>query len=271
MRNFTNKVVVITGAGSGIGKELARQFSELGALLVLNDRDDTDLEETYAALPRATQGLRRAFDVSDMAEMESFARETRQSLGRVDVVINNAGMSVRPRPAVVIPIEEYERVLNVNLYGVINGSLAFMPYLRERERASLVNISSVFGMFAFPGSAPYNVSKFAVRGFTETLRVEFGKRMHICCVHPGGIATNIVRKVEMDAGPEREEFIRNFDKNARTTAKQAAAKIIRAIEKEKSRLLIGRDAFWIDKFTRLLPGSYERVLARWFKSEKFLK
>ena len=261
---------MITGAGSGIGRELSRQFARRAAILVLNDRDESALEATWAELPRTTRGLRRAFDVSDRDEMESFARETRQTLGRVDVVINNAGMSVRQRPAANVDTDAYARVLDTNLWGTINGTLAFMPYLRERQEASLVNVSSVFGLIGFPGSAPYNVSKFAVRGFTETLRVEFGKKLHVCCVHPGGIATNIHRNVEMEEGPERRNFIRNFEKAAKTTPERAAKRILYAINKKKSRLLIGRDAFWIDKFTRLLPASYERVLLRWYDAEKFL-
>ena len=271
MRDFTNRAIVITGAGSGIGRELARQFADRGAILALNDRDATTLQETWDALAPATHGIKQAFDVSDGRAMERFAREVRQSLGQVDVVINNAGMSVRQRSIVKLTEEDYRRVLDVNLWGVIHGSNHFLPYLRERDEASLVNISSVFGLFAFPGSAPYNVSKFAVRGFTESLRVELGKAMHICCVHPGGIATNIAHNIDMEEGPERQEFLKNFDRQAKTTAEQAAAKIIQAIEKKKQRLLIGRDAFWIDKFARLLPASYERVLLRWFKPERWLK
>ncbi|MBB4080888.1 butyryl-CoA dehydrogenase [Lewinella aquimaris] len=270
MKDFHDKVVVITGAGSGIGRELARQFAVRGAVLSLNDRNLDALEETWNALPVNSRGLCRAFDVGDRESMDDFARETRQSLGRVDVVINNAGMSVRQQPAVNIAMEDYEKTLSVNLWGVVYGSLAFLPHLRERDEASLVNVSSVFGLFGFPGTAPYNISKFAVRGFTETLRVEFGKLLHICCVHPGGIATNIHRNVEIEDERERDRFIRNFEKQARTTAAEAAAQIIKAIERKKTRLLIGRDAYWIDKFARLLPGSYERVLARWYKPEKFL-
>ncbi|MCP9234331.1 SDR family oxidoreductase [Lewinella sp. JB7] len=270
MKDFNGKVVVITGAGSGIGRELARQFAARGAVLALNDLHDLTLDETWHDLPAPARGLRRAFDVGDRTAIEDFAQETRQSLGRVDVMINNAGMSVRQQPAAAIAIEDYETTLRVNLWGVVYGSLAFLPYLRERDGASLVNISSVFGLFAFPGSGPYNISKFAVRGFTETLRVEFGKLLHVCCVHPGGIATNIHRNVAIDDPQERERFIRNFDKQARTTAAEAARQIIRAVERRQPRLLIGRDAYWIDKFTRLLPGSYERILARWYKPETFL-
>ncbi|CAH1001084.1 Putative oxidoreductase SadH [Neolewinella maritima] len=267
---FNEKVVVITGAGSGIGRELAWQLAARGAVLALNDYNETSLEETWAELPERTRGLRKVFDVGDQDAMRAFADETHKTLGRVDVVINNAGMSVRQQSVTKLDIEAYERTLQVNLWGVIYGSQFFLPYLRQQADASLVNISSVFGLFAFPGSGPYNVSKFGVRGYTETLRVELGKLMHICCVHPGGIATNIHRNVVIDDERERERFIRNFEKQAKTTAAQAAGKIIKAIETKKRRLLIGRDAYWIDKITRLMPGNYERVLARWFKPEQFL-
>ena len=270
MKDFKGKVVVITGAGSGIGRELAWQLAARGAVLALNDLKDDALEETWAELPERTRGLRRAFDVGDRAAVQDFANAVKDELGRVDVVVNNAGFSVRQQPVVYSRVEEYERTLRVNLWGVIYGSLAFLPYLREQPDASLVNISSVFGLFAFPGSGPYNTSKFAVRGFTETLRVEMGNRMHVCCVHPGGIATNIHRNVEIDDPRERERFIRTFEKQAKTTAAEAARQIIIGIEKRKPRVLIGRDAYWIDKVTRLLPSRYESVLARWLDRDRFL-
>ena len=270
MKDFKGKVVVITGAGSGIGRELAWQLAARGAVLAINDLKGEALAETWAELPERTRGLQRAFDVGDRDAMQRFANDVKDGLGRVDVVINNAGFSVRQQPVAYSRIEDYERTLRVNLWGVIYGSLAFLPYLREQPRASLVNVSSVFGLFAFPGSGAYNVSKFGVRGFTETLRVEMGKLMHICCVHPGGIATNIHRNVEIEDPQERELFIRNFEKQAKTTAWEAARQIIRGIEREKPRVLIGRDAYWIDKITRLMPARYERVLARWFNPDKFL-
>ena len=270
MRDFQGKVVVITGAGSGIGRELARQLAARGAVLALNDWNAETLNETWNSLPKASRGLQEAFDVGDKVAMRSFADTVQATLNRVDVVINNAGMSVRQQSVTELDLEAYEKTLRVNLWGVIYGSQFFLPYLRRQPEASLVNISSVFGLFAFPGSAPYNISKFGVRGFTETLRVELGKLMHICCVHPGGILTNIHRNVEIEDIKERERFVKLFEKQAKTTAAEAATQIVRAIEKKKQRLLIGRDAYWIDKVTRLLPGSYERVLARWFKPERFL-
>lgn len=272
MQDFTNKIVVITGAGSGIGRQLAYQFANHGAILALNDWKADELNETFHALPESARGLQAAFDVGDRKSMEDFAKTCRAQLGRVDIVINNAGMSVRQMPIVYSRVEQYEKVLQVNLYGVIYGSLAFLPYLREQEGSSLVNISSVFGLMGFPGSAPYNVSKFGVRGFTETLRVEMkDTKLHVACVHPGGIQTNIAKNVEIEDPKEKEQFVKFFEKQAPTTAAQAATTIIKGIRKKKKRILIGRDARFIDRITRLIPSSYEYILAKWLKSDRFLK
>lgn len=271
MQDFKDKVVVITGAGSGIGRALAEQFAAAGAILALNDWKSDTLATTFEQLPPASQGLQSAFDVGDRAAVEAFANRCAAKLGRVDVVINNAGMSVRQMPIIYSKIEQYERVLQINLWGVIYGSLAFLPHL-QRSAGSLVNISSVFGLMGFPGSAPYNVSKFGVRGFTETLRVEMKDTdLHVACVHPGGIRTNIAQNVTIEDPVEREKFVQFFYKMAKTTAPQAAATIITGIRKRKPRILIGRDARMIDRFTRLLPNSYENVLTRWLKSDRFLK
>ncbi len=271
MKDFNDKVVVITGAGSGIGRELALQLGKRGAVLALNDWTEAGLDETWEQLPENARGLKDNFDVGDRAAVEKFAHQVHQDLGRVDVVINNAGLSIEQKPVIYTTVEDFEKVLRVNLWGVIYGSLAFLPYLRERRGSSLVNISSVFGLFAFPGSGPYNVSKFGVRGFTETLRVELrGTGIHIGCVHPGGIKTNIVKNVEMADAKAKERLMSTFDKQARTTAEEAAKVIIRGIERRNPRILIGSDARFVDKITRLLPASYERVLARWLKPERFL-
>lgn len=271
MRDFQKKVIVITGAGSGIGRELSKEFASRGAILALNDWNEEALSETWEMLPAGARGYRAAFDVGDRGEVEAFATATRKALGRVDIVLNNAGMSLPPNPVIHSQVEDYEKVLRVNLWGVIYGSLSFLPYLREGQGGCLVNISSVFGLMGFPGTAPYNVSKFGVRGFTETLRVEMkGSNLQVVCVHPGGIRTNIANNVEFSDKEERERFVRNFEKSAPTTAAEAASVIIRGIEKGKSRITIGKDARFIDRVTRLLPATYENILARWVKPERFL-
>lgn len=272
MQDFRNKVVVITGAGSGIGQELAMQFAAKGAVLALNDWNAEALSDTWELLPETAKGMQVAFDVGNRTAVEDFAKAVTEQLGRVDVVINNAGMSLPPSPIVYTEIEDYEKVLQVNLWGVIYGSLAFLPALRAGDGGCLVNVSSVFGLMGFPGSAPYNVSKFGVRGFTETLRVEMGAtNLQVVCVHPGGIRTNIANNVKFEDAVERERFVKQFEKQAPTMPDQAAAVIIRGIEKGKKRITIGSDARFIDRITRLLPASYESILAKWLDSDKFLK
>lgn len=272
MQDFTGKVAVITGAGSGIGRELALQLSAKGAILALNDWQAAALEETWLLLPPESRGYQAVFDVSQRQAVEQFATDCEAQLGRIDVVFNNAGMSLQQNPVIHSQVEEYEKVLAVNLWGVIYGSLAFLPALQKRESAALVNVSSVFGLMGFPGSAPYNVSKFGVRGFTETLRVEMrSTKLQIVCVHPGGIKTNIARNIPINDPAYREKFIRDFDKQAPTTSAQAASTILKGLAAGKSRILIGKDARFIDKITRLFPSNYESILTRWLKPEKFFK
>jgi len=271
MKNFSQKVVVITGAGSGIGRELAMQFAAKGAILALNDWNEDALAETWEILPEEARGYMEAFDVGNRETFEKFAASVRKALGRVDVVINNAGMTLQIRPVIYSEIEDYEKVLQVNLWGVIYGSLSFLPLLREQKESCLVNISSVFGLMGFPGQAPYNVSKFGVRGFTETLRVEMrGTGLQVICVHPGGIKTNIAKNALATDQASHDRFIKNFEKNSPTTAAKAAEVIISGILREKNRITIGSDARFIDKITRLMPESYERVLAKGLNRAKFL-
>ena len=272
MQNFKNKVIVITGAGSGIGQELAIQFAAKGAILALNDLKEETLAETWEVLPAESRGYIEAFDVGDRSAVENFAASVGKALGRVDVVINNAGFTLAINPVIHSVIEDYEKVIRVNLWGVIYGSLAFMPHLREHQESCLVNISSVFGLMGFPGQAPYNVSKFGVRGFTETLRVEMrGTGLQVVCVHPGGIKTNIARNAEGGDDAANARFIKTFDKNAKTTAAEAASVIINGIERGKNRIPIGADARFIDKITRLMPASYERILSRKLDRVTFLR
>jgi butyryl-CoA dehydrogenase len=272
MQNFQNKVIVITGAGSGIGRELARKFASQGARLVLNDWNKDSLIATWDELPEAARGYMEAFDVGSREAVEKFARAAYKALGRIDVVVNNAGITQQITPAIYGTIEDYEKILQINLWGVIYGSLAFMPHLREHNNGCLVNISSVFGLMGCPGQAPYCVSKFGVRGFTETLRVEMrGSGLQVVCVHPGGIKTNIARNAITDNETSHERFVTHFDKMAKTTAPQAAEIIISGIKRGKNRITIGSDASYIDKITRLMPESYERILQRGFNHVKFLK
>jgi butyryl-CoA dehydrogenase len=272
MQNFQQKVIVITGAGSGIGRELATQLAAKGAILALNDLKEDALTETWGMLPEASRGFMAAFDVGDRNAVDNFAAAVRKALGRVDMVVNNAGFTLAINPIIYSAVEDYERVLQVNLWGVIYGSLAFLPHLRENEEGCLVNISSVFGLMGSPGQAPYNVSKFGVRGFTETLRVEMrGTGLQVVCVYPGGIKTNIARNIEGDDKAANERFVKTFDRHAKTTAAEAANVIISGVERGKSRIPIGADARFIDRITRLMPTNYERLLNRKMDNARFLR
>ncbi len=272
MKDYKEKVVVITGAGSGIGRALALQLAQRGAKLALNDWQAAALEETWALLPVASRGYKAVFDVSERQAVADFATACREELGRIDMLVNNAGMSLPQNPVIYSQIAEYEKVLAVNLWGVIYGSLAFLPALREGQGGTLVNVSSVFGLMGFPGSAPYNVSKFGVRGFTETLRVEMRKtNLRVVCVHPGGIKTNIAKNIPFEDPVYKEKFVRDFDRQAPTTAEKAALVILQGLAAGKTRILIGKDARFIDRITRLLPANYESILTRWLQPDKFLK
>lgn len=267
MRDFRGKVVVITGAGSGIGRALARAFSAEGAILALNDWNSSELATTVELCGEV--GLWRAFDVSQREQIEDFAREVMAQFGRVDLLINNAGIAPPRRLADEQSLADYERVININLWGVIYGSLAFLPFLRQRPDAGLLNISSVFGLMGYPRQSPYCVSKFAVRGFTETLRIECrGTGLYIGCVHPGGIRTNIVRNITGEPAAEQQQLAREFDRAARTTAEQAAATILRGIRRRKPRILIGFDARIIDWVTRFFPNRYENILLRRWRADR---
>ncbi len=271
MKNFKDKVVVITGAGSGMGRELAIQFAEKGAKVAINDWNQDTLNETLSMVKeKGGEGIARRFDVSDKKAIYGFANEVVSYFGHVDVVINNAGFALPARSIEHTEYEDFEKMMGVNMWGVIYGSKAFLPHLKKRPEGVLMNTSSVFGIFGFPTQGPYCTAKFAVRGFTETLRqeleVEGTKNVQVCCIHPGGIKTGIVTNIDHSKSSlskeEIEEGAKNFDDNAPTTAAEAAAQIIRAIEKRSPKLLIGRDAKMMDFITRLFPTKYGKYLLK---------
>jgi len=269
MKDLRNKAAVITGAGSGIGRALALQLSAAGASVALNDWNAETLQETLQQVESGGgDGWGSAFDVSDREAVFGFAEAVTNRFGQVDIVINNAGISLPLKPLDECMPEDIEKILKVNLWGVIHGSQAFLPYLKERPEAALVNLSSVFGLFGYPYQGPYNISKFAVRAFTETLRNELkDSNIVISSVHPGGIKTNIARNVQYKDKAKHQEVIKTFDRMAPTSAEEAARVIIKGIQRKKQRILIGRDARFIDLVVRLLPGAYQHILLRRFGVE----
>jgi NAD(P)-dependent dehydrogenase (short-subunit alcohol dehydrogenase family) len=256
------KIAVITGAGSGIGRALSLQLNRDGCELYLSDINGDGLGETLRLLSRKdvpASGL--VLDVADKAAMHAWAEQIAAARGHVDIVINNAGV------ALIATVEgssyeDIEWLMGINFWGVVYGTQAFLPLLRRSTQGHLVNLSSVFGLIGVPTQSAYNAAKFAVRGYTEALRQEMhGTNVHVCCVHPGGIKTNIARAARSGASAmSAAERGSEFEKLARTTPEVAAQKIIAAIEKRQKRLLIGLDATIISLVCRLFPVSYTRFL-----------
>ena len=262
MDYFEGKIAVITGAASGIGRALALHLNHRGCELFLCDVNQAGMAETASLRERqdipATTLL---LDISDKTGVHQWAERIAAEKGRVDIVINNAGVAY----AATVEDSDYEHqewLMGINFWGVVYGTQAFLPLLRKSNQAHLVNISSVFGLVGIPTQSAYNAAKFAVRGYTEALRQEMaGSNVHVCCVHPGGIKTNIARAARGgDPAVTADDRGRTFEKLARTSADSAAAQISQAMVKKKKRLLIGADARYLSLISRLLPANYPRLL-----------
>lgn len=267
MKSMFNKVFVVTGAGSGIGRHLAIQLAELGARLALTDINQEALDETVSLTGlNQDKCFSKKLDVSKKAAFYKFAEQVDKHFGAVHGIINNAGVTV-VEMAEDTTYEDFEWLMNINFWGVVYGTKAFLPYLKQQDEAVVVNISSVFGLFGYPSQSAYNASKFAVRGYTEALRLELKDTSVVpICVHPGGIRTNISKNARfhkgVHAGASHQDMNALFDKMARTLPEQAAATIINAIKKKKRRVLIGKDAHVFDVVTRLLPDYYDKLIDR---------
>jgi len=257
--NLTDKVVVITGAGSGIGRALAVQLSQAGCRLALSDIDEQGLAETVAALSDPEKVKSDKLDVANKDAFFAYADDVVSHFGQADVIINNAGVAVSANVD-ECDIENYEWLLGINMWGVLYGTKAFLPYFKKADTGKIVNISSVFGLIAVPALSAYNMSKFAVRGLNEALWQELeGSNISCLSVHPGGIATKIAENAR-SAGEDGSEKISDISKVLDTTAESCAAQIIKAIKKDKRRILVGLDAKMMSLVQHLLPGSYYKIL-----------
>jgi hypothetical protein len=267
MRNLTDRVVVITGAGSGIGRALAVNLARRGALLALSDVNETGLAETVALAEKAGAREVRSdrLDVADRDAMARYALDVVQQFGRVNVVVNNAGVSLTG-DFTDLDYADIDWIIGVNLWGVVHGTKEFLPHLIASGDGHVVNLSSLFGLISMPGQSIYNATKYAVRGMSEALREEMlvaGHPVGVTSVHPGGIRTDIVRNSRVSAKEDKEATSQLFDDRlARMTPEKAAEIIVNGILKNKARVLVGLDAHAMHHMAKLLGSRYQDVVAK---------
>jgi short-subunit dehydrogenase len=262
---------VITGAASGIGRALALELAARGCDVALADLDEAGLTSAAADIQRAHRrkvSVHR-IDVSQPSQIEELARAAVASHPGLNIVVNNAGVALFGQFH-EIDQSQMDWLMNINFWGIVYGSRAFMPHLARQREAHIVNVSSIFGIIAPPGQTAYAAAKFAVRGFSEALRHELAANnspVRLSVVHPGGVSTNIVNNSRMgksinDDNLRRAEAIDRFRQAAKTTPREAAQRIIRGIEKNEPRILIGGDAWRMDLLQRFKPGTYWATIAR---------
>jgi len=259
-------VVALTGASSGIGRALAVELADLGYALALADRDAAGLAETADMVSNRTKVTTYVIDVAQKAAVDAFAADVLRDHRRIDVVINNAGVAIAGDVS-ELSVEEIEWLMNINFWGTVYGVKAFLPSLMRSGDGTIVNVSSVFGIYGPPGNSAYAASKFAVRGFSESLREELRDTgVHVVTVHPGGIKTNIARTTRIAAAADQEFNRRRaeaFDATMLTQTPESAAKtIVRGILEKRDRVLIGSDAVRLDIITRLLGPAAAPMLGK---------
>lgn len=260
MKNFNDKVVVVTGAASGMGREYALEFSRLGAKVAITDVDGAGLSETFERMKTisAKPALSQAMDISERDAVSEFSVQVKKQLGNAHILINNAGIGGGGVPHWAMEPEQYRKTLDVNFFSVVNATQLFLPQLLENQEGAVVNVSSVFGLLGTPNSSDYCASKFAVRGFSESLMVELtDSPISVHLVHPGGIKTNIAKGVE-----NGEEFT---EKYLKTDPLDAVREVIRGIQTGKQRMIFGYQSSLL-RFLTLLPLKLRnRILHREMK------
>ncbi|MCC8978939.1 SDR family NAD(P)-dependent oxidoreductase [Bradyrhizobium acaciae] len=270
MTAISGSAAAVTGAASGIGRALAQELALRGCDLAIADRDEAGLQAAAAEIAKVSRRKVTAhrLDVSEPGQITDFAQAAGAAHPGLNIVVNNAGVALLGQFG-EIEQAQMEWLFNINFWGVVHGTRAFLPQLARQREAHIVNISSIFGIVAPPGQSAYCAAKFAVRGFSESLRHELavaGSPIKLSVVHPGGVATNIARNSRTGTGvtdnARRVQSIERFDALARTTPTAAAQRIITGIEKNQPRILIGNDARFMDLLQRFRPGTYWNVLQR---------
>lgn len=274
MKDLKGKVAVVTGTGSGIGRATAIELAKEGCQMAISDINEKELEATRQAIEKLGVKVHaKVLDVANKKAFHDYANEVNDTFGKVNLVINNAGVAVSATIENT-SYEDFEWLMNINFWGMVYGTKAFLPHLKASGEGHICNVSSVFGFMAPAGAGAYNASKFAIRGFNETLRAELDIEdcgVSLSSIHPGGIKTNIARdarvddKTLADMGVEKHEIHKRFSQIAMTTPEKAAKTIVNGIKKNKMRILIGFDAHMIDWSTRFMPILYRKAVTNIMK------
>ncbi len=269
MSQIKDTLFIITGAGSGIGQALTIKAIEEGAKVIASDINEKGLDETIAQSNGKAE--KYLLDVADAAQIEQFAKTILQKYPNETIIlVNNAGVGLASGNFSETPLEDFEWLMNINIYGVVRMTKAFLPHLIHQNKGHIVNVSSVYGLAGMPTNSAYSTAKFGVKGFTDVLKAELlGTNIKVSSVHPGGIKTNIARNsrisVTQDIAQARATMAK-FEKVAlKMPPTKAAEIIINGIKKDKSRILIGSDAKALDWIVRIFPNSYHKIIARVFK------
>lgn len=279
MKSLKNKVAVVTGAGAGIGRGLSLELSKRGASLAISDINEKGLAETEAMIRKAGGNVHSSsLDVADRNRVLQYVDSVKEHFGVIHQVYNNAGVASRSRSLLESEFEDIEKVLNVNLWGVINCTKAFLPHLIASGEGDVINISSLNGFMGQGNLTAYCTSKFGVRGFSESLRAEMkvlGLPVDVFVVHPGGVKTNIssaaldgidLSEVTESERKKYEKRIRIYnEKLLKMPVHEAANIILDGVQQRRLRILIGKDAKWLDRIIRLMPEKYTDLIARWEK------
>ncbi len=267
-----NTVFAITGAGSGIGRALAIEMAKKEVKVALTDINEANLQETKLLVEQyGGEAIIHPIDAANKDQMIQWAADVVDHYGQVDGIINNAGVALGKVSIRDVSYEDFEWIVGINMWGMIYGTKAFLPHIEQRPQGCIVNISSVFGLMGVAYQAPYCTTKFAIRGFTESLRMELMNttpHVNAISVHPGGIKTNIARDSRFPQNVpqyDTSKELAQFEKTFRTTAARAALIIINGIERNKKRVLVGNDAHVIDRIIRWMPVRYTNIVSRALK------